>query len=103
MITEPGFYYLTDGMNEQAVAFNIATSESLTDTIGVDEWERLGVPLKPLQDETVEPSVRRQRRDVELEQNQAFWQWMVVAVIALLAIEGLIRGLIDRRPTALDA
>ncbi len=102
-ITEPGFYYLADSQNERAVAFNIASSESLTDTIGEDEWERLGVQLKPLQDDAGDQVVRRQKRDVELEQNQGFWQWLVLAVIALLTIEGLWRGLVDRKPVAAEA
>lgn len=103
VVTEPGFYYLADKLGKRPIAFNIASAESLTDTVSADEWERLGVPLKPLQDEAVDQSVRRQKRDVELEQNQGFWQWLVIAVIALLMVESVLRGVMDRRPATADA
>ncbi len=94
----PGHYYLVDERGEQAMALNIAVSESRAETVAQEQWESLGVPIKPVSESEDNVTVRRQQRDVELERNQGVWQWLILAVVTILIAEGFWRTLVDRRP-----
>ncbi|MGV3486380.1 MAG: BatA domain-containing protein [Planctomycetaceae bacterium] len=96
-VLRPGVYRFVDGENSRLFAVNIAESESRTQPMANDELERYGVVLGGLTDGSDLVARQRQRRDVELESRQRLWQWILLGVLGLLAIESWLGGYLDRR------
>lgn len=99
--SEPGLYRLQSNRNERWVAFNTPTEESEWETHNLEDWERLGAPLrnpftKPETTDTGD-SDRRFENAVELESQQQLWRWMIIAVAAMLAFESLIAKRLQTR------
>ena len=84
-IERPGVYQLR-GERVVTSAVNLAESESHTEPLGDDELERMGVILGTAVPEEVAAQTERQLRDVELESQQRLWQWLLMGVLALLAL-----------------
>ncbi len=84
----PGLYRFDGQAQQQTVAFNIDTQESETQPIDADKLETLGVRLSHLEptDEQLAEQ-ERQMRDVELEENQQWWRWLVLSALGLLVAE----------------
>ncbi len=95
-IERPGVYQLR-GERVVTSAVNLAESESHTEPLGDDELERMGVILGTAVPEEVAAQTERQLRDVELESQQRLWQWLLMGVLALLALETWLSGWLGRR------
>lgn len=100
---QPGFYSLRAGANEQPLAtfaVNLAASESDTSPLSPEQLEALGIPLEVSDVAAPRVDSAEDRRDVanaEIEQSQRLWRWVLLAVVALLAIETLYAGWLTRR------
>ncbi len=81
-------------------AVNLAESESRTEPLGDDELERMGVILGTSVPDEVAAQTQRQLRDVELESQQRLWQWLLIGVLGLLAMETGLGGWLGRRRRA---
>ena len=83
----------------QRFAVNLEPNESKTAPLSLDELERLGVPLKY---QTPNPSreVEQKRRllDSEMESKQKLWRWLILAALALLAVETWLAARLSQRP-----
>lgn len=95
-IDEPGIYHLVEGETHRSFAINLSEAESRTDPLSETELERFGVTLGKQLSTTEVQAQQRQLRDIELEGRQRLWQWLLLAVLALLALETLLGGLISR-------
>jgi len=74
----------------QSFAVNLASMESDTAPLPGERLEQLGVRLGNLPTPADQAERERQLRDIELESRQKLWQWLIVAVIAILGIETLV-------------
>ena len=95
-VDQPGFYRFIDGDVERSIAVNVAESESRTQILASDELERYGVVLGPSNDIGSMLATQRQQRDIELENRQRIWQWILVAVLVLIGLESWLGGYLDR-------
>jgi len=96
-IERPGVYQLRGGERVTSSAVNLAESESRTEPLGDDELERMGVILGTAVSDEVAAQTQRQLRDVELESQQRLWQWLLIGVLGLLALETWLGGWLGRR------
>ncbi len=96
-VDQPGLYRFVDGELNLPFAVNVAESESVTQPMASDELERFGVVLGTIADSVPALATQRQQRDVELESRQRLWQWILVAVLCLLAAESWLSGYLDRK------
>ncbi len=78
----------------------MADSESRTEPLGDDELERMGVILGTAVSDEMLAQTQRQLRDVELESQQRLWQWLLLGVLGLLALETWLGGWLGRRRRA---
>jgi Aerotolerance regulator N-terminal/von Willebrand factor type A domain len=95
-INQPGIYQFTDDGQTRSFAVNLPESESDTSPLADDALERFGVTVGKTLSVAQTQANQRQLRDVELENNQKLWQWLLAAALALLAIETLWGGLLSR-------
>lgn len=98
-IERPGIYQVR-GERVMTSAVNLAESESHTQPLGDDELERMGVILGTTIPDEVLAQTQRQLRDVELESQQRLWQWLLMGVLGLLALETWLGGWLGRRRRA---
>ena len=94
---QPGNYRLVVGGQETPLAVNLPADESRTTPVAVEELERWGAKLgsKPASDEVA--TRERRLRQIELENRQKLWRWLIVAVLGLLAAETALAGVLSRR------
>jgi hypothetical protein len=94
---EPGVYRLTLAGQETPLAFNLASDESRTSPLPVEELELRGakVGTQPTAEQLAER--QRQARIFELENRQKLWRWLIVAVLAILLIETALAGRLAHR------
>ena len=73
----------------------------------LDQLEALGVKLDAATNPTQSPESleeqQRQLRIAELENKQRFWQWLIVAAIAVLVIETWLASAVAQRVSQADA
>jgi hypothetical protein len=97
----PGFYTVTTGTDATPLAtfaVNLPASESDTAPLGVEQLEALGLPLEAQERAaSVAAETRQDVANAEIEQGQRMWRWVLLAAIALLAIETLWAGWLTRR------
>ena len=86
----PGVYTVPDTTGAVQFAVNLSAAESKTGPFETERLENLGVRLSA-GDAAATPADRqeaeRQLRARELEQRQKVWRWLIVAVLALIALE----------------
>lgn len=98
--TTPGLYTLAQLNETREVALNVPAAESNLAPLPLETWEQLGVPLRT---ETVLPSpLSRDRTSpsataATLESRQQLWRWLLIAAVALLALESLASFALSRR------
>lgn len=96
-IDRPGVYEWTDGEQSRSFAVNLHPAESRTEPLSSDQLEGYGVVLgKPLT-HAQRQAQQRQARDLELENRQKLWQWLLAAALGLLALETWLGGWLSRR------
>ncbi len=96
-LASPGLYRFVDGEKQQPFAINVGEDESKTQPLSFDDLERMGVAFGPLSDGEQTLTQKRQQRDVELENRQRLWQWLLLAALLMLASESWLSGYMDRR------
>jgi hypothetical protein len=95
----PGIYTVSAGQSTQRFAVNLDASESRTAPLPLEELERLRLPLKGPQPETVklEEKKRLRLQAAELEQRQKLWRWLIVAALVVLVTETWLAGWLTHR------
>jgi len=88
----PGIYQLVRQESEQRFAVNLASAESDTTPLDVQQLEAFGVRLGEQPAQSDELDRRRQLRDIELESRQKIWRWLVVVVLCVLGFETWLAG-----------
>jgi hypothetical protein len=86
-ISQPGVYQFRDGDVQQRFAVNLQESESHTETLGDEIFERFDVVLGKTETTAQSLSNQRQLRDLELESRQRLWQWLLLAALGLIGLE----------------
>jgi hypothetical protein len=94
---KPGVFKLVQDGQETPLAVNLPADESRTAPVAVEELERWGAKLgsKPASDEIA--TRERRLRQIELENRQKLWRWLIVAVLGLLAVETALAGVLAKR------
>ncbi|MEL6108294.1 MAG: BatA and WFA domain-containing protein [Planctomycetota bacterium] len=87
--TEPG---IENDESGDPVAVNLAWDESETSPLDVDRLKQFGARLSSAESKRQEELVERALRDVELESRQAWWQWLIVATLGVVALETVYSG-----------
>ena len=100
---EPGIYQIRQGERSQPFAVNLSPTESRTAAIDADTLEQFGVALGVAETSAERQARERALRDVELEQRQKLWKWLVGGALALIALEMLLSGLRHRQSIAAGA
>ncbi len=88
----PGIYSVRYGETEYDFAVNLASSESKTAPLDVAQLEQRGVHFGKHETEADLLAARRQMRDIELEAQQSYWQWLIAAALVVIALESLVAG-----------
>lgn len=88
----PGVFTVGSGATARAVALNVPAIESRTNPLPLDAWEQLGVPLAPERGGAMNGPESARAGSVaasRIESEQQLWRWMLVAGLAVLAVESL--------------
>ncbi|EAQ78542.1 BatA domain-containing protein [Blastopirellula marina] len=94
----PGIYSLLDEGQETKFAVNVADSESETDPLDLQRLEQFDIALGAAPSQTTQLDRMRQLRDLELENRQKIWKWLIVAVLILLGVETWLAARRSRQP-----
>ncbi len=94
-LTIPGFHLRQsgegDGGQQTTLAVNLSSDESDTTVGDIDRLERLGVKLSmPTKSTEEKATIQRQLKASELEAKQSLWRWLLVGVLAAVALESLL-------------
>jgi hypothetical protein len=92
LLEAPGIYGFSNGEQQIRVAVNLHPAESRTAGFDPVRLESLDVRLgsQPSREELAGSLQKLQ--DVQLEQRQRVWKWLLLAAICLLALETLVAG-----------
>ena len=94
---QPGVYRVHSSQHQAAFAVNISPHESETELLDYDRLAQFGIPLgdQPTYEEQLER--QRQLRDIELEDQQKLWQWMIALALCVLTLETWLAGRTARK------
>ncbi|QEG23597.1 BatA domain-containing protein [Mariniblastus fucicola] len=96
----PGVYAFNSSSDstlaDVRVAVNVDPAESQINTMPVDQISALGVEVGTHDTSQEEVERQRQLRDVELENRQKLWKWLVLGAIGLIIAESWLAGRTDR-------
>ena len=107
--TTPGIYKIeADNEFSWTFAVNLHPDESRTSTLPIETLEGLGIPTREPDSAADEsPESRQQAAEnsrllqaQEIEQNQKYWRWMLVAVLGLVVVESLVASRASRKQYA---
>ena len=91
-LDQPGIYVLTAEGEEHRLAVNLASSESDTAPLEIEQLEQRGVKLGTQASREEEFERLRQLRDTELESRQKLWKWFVLAALVFVGLEMCLSG-----------
>ncbi len=94
---QPGVYRLALDDGERQFAVNVASEESRTAPLAIEELEQRGVRLSFATSGVEQAERRRLMRDVELESRQKIWRWLILAALGVLFLETMLAGYLARR------
>jgi hypothetical protein len=97
---QPGLYEVPSAQPPLRFAVNLAPEESKTAPLSLDEFERLGVPVKQppsVAAERVEQQRQQQLHVAELEARQKLWRHLLVLALVVLMAETWLAGWLTRR------
>ncbi len=102
---QPGIYELTEAGATRLVAVEVPAAASNVAPLPLDDFEKLGVPLhgSPVgaaDATTATKSPPGTQTSSVLEGRQRLWRWLLVGVVALLAMESLFSYVLARRGSA---
>jgi len=106
--SRPGLYQLRDYSGVRWVALELPAEESRTDPLPLDTFEQLGVPTKSAAEVknagAADPShALLDAAAIEIEGRQKLWRWLLIATVALLALESLVARALARWENVADA
>ncbi|MBD5779437.1 BatA domain-containing protein [Pelagicoccus sp. NFK12] len=106
LIQTPGIYRFPRTENRW-LAIHIDPLESKTNPISLDQWEQLGLP--EFEESVAQAQLARIRSQSEqesartIEERQHIWQWLLWAVLALLALESAVAMRSHQRKEAMPS
>ena len=92
----PGIYHWKTTKNNGFFAVNIVPSESQTVALDQSRLEQHGIQLGRQLSSEEEHERDRQMRDLELENRQKFWQWLIAAAVVIVLCETWLSGRLAR-------
>ena len=111
-LTTPGRWTLTgetsEGPKTVSLLVTVAASESRTEPFPAGQLQALGMSsdvatVKTAETEQPSAAETAQLDSTELESQQKFWRWFLLAGLILLAIESIIAAAIERSRRLIDA
>jgi len=94
----PGIYTVSSQQPPSRFAINLDSAESRTAPMPVEEFMRLGVPMKTPEVEVAQQAAQKRRlHNAELEGQQKLWRWLIVAALVVLLMETCLAGWLTRR------
>jgi hypothetical protein len=89
-----GIYTVTAGGKVRSFAVNLPLDESRTAPMSPDDLGRLGVPLQdaPLVAIAKPPGAQRRPLQVELENRQKIWRWLIAGLLGVALVEIVLGG-----------
>ena len=96
----PGLYRVKAGSTETRFAVNLASTESNTTPLNLEQLEQRGVRFGAAQTRTERIEKVRQQRDIELESRQKVWRWLIVVALITLILETWWAGRAERQVIA---
>ena len=87
LLEEPGIYKILREGTERKLAVNVTKAEGETTAGDQEQLSRLGVQLSEMQTVAERIAAQRQLRAVELESQQSWWRWLLIAVIGVVFVE----------------
>jgi hypothetical protein len=97
--TRPGIYQLVADGGQAPIAVNLSADESRTTPVAAHELSQWGAKLGATDAAAAADALatKRQLQMIELENRQKLWRWVILAVLAILAVETALAGLLARR------
>jgi hypothetical protein len=89
---QPGVYSTNYGNTSYDFAVNLLPSESKTSPLDVAQLEQRGVRLGKIESHDEMMDAERQMRDIELESQQSYWQWLIAAALVAIVLESTVAG-----------
>jgi GNAT superfamily N-acetyltransferase len=99
-LAQPGIHELTVAVPASTTRFavNLDPNESRTAPLGVDELERLGLPvMAPVDPKALPAAAVELLQAADAENRQKLWRWLLVAALGVLLIESIFAGWTARR------
>ncbi len=93
LLDKPGSYRLVRGDDARSIAVNLAPEESELAPADLEQLGRLGVNLAEVQSPTELAATQRQLRAVELEAQQGWWRYILIAVVGVVFLESLLAAI----------
>ena len=94
----PGIYQLVVNDQQTPIAVNLPADESRTTPLAAHELSQWGAKLGTTTAASAEQiASKRQLQMIELENRQKIWRWLILAVLAILAVETALAGRLARR------
>jgi hypothetical protein len=94
---EPGLYLVKSDEAETPLAVNLAVAESDTAPLDLEQLEQRGVRVGRALSRSERMDRVRQQRDIELEDRQRVWRWLIAGVVGLLLLETWLAGRAERK------
>ncbi len=97
----PGVYVVED--SQDVFAVNVATAESRTAVMAMEELEKMGVWFGADRAEPTAAMKERQQRAslAAIERRQKLWRWLLAAALGVLLVETVLAGRLTGRPADL--
>jgi hypothetical protein len=89
---QPGIYTARSGTVDTRFAVNLATAESNTAPLELEQLEQRGVKLGNAASRNERIDRLRQERDIELEGRQKVWRWLIAVAVGVLLLETWLAG-----------
>jgi hypothetical protein len=111
-LTTPGRWTLTgetaEGPKSVSLLVTVAASESRTEPFPAGQLQALGMSsdvatVKTAETEQPSAAETAQLDSTELESQQKFWRWFLLAGLILLAIESIVAATIERRRRLIES
>jgi hypothetical protein len=88
VLRQPGVYTRYDSDEKpNRFAVNLNAAESRTSPAGIDRLDQYGVLVQQKPAEALKSVASQHLKAVELESKQAWWQWLVMGVLAVVGLE----------------
>ena len=87
--SQPGFLERDDGW---PIAVNIDATESKTEPMGIAQLGQFGVALSTETQRAEAQAAERALRDIELEAQQSWWQWLIAIALTAVILESVLSG-----------